>query len=110
MLTDHATDNEPDQELFSENAVRETAAASLLVISRLAISEYCTRRGHDPALLVCMQGEAVDAWAAAWGCETAGVESAISNIHAKMCDSPDIFDVVQSSMRFAVLGASGTRH
>ena len=110
MSTDPATDTEPDQELSSANAVRETAAASLLVIGRLAISEYCARRGHDPALLVRMQGEAVGAWAAAWGCEPTAVAAAISNIHAKMCGSPDIFDAIQLAVRSAVLGASDTNH
>ena len=76
----------------------------------MAISEYCVRRGYDPTLLVRMQGEAVGAWSAVWGCEPTAVDAAVSNIHAKMCESPDIFDAVQLAVRSAVLGASDTSH
>lgn len=63
--------------------VRETAAASLLVIGRLALAEYCERRGHDADLLERMLTEAVGAWADAWGCDPAAVEGVKNNFHAQ---------------------------
>jgi len=72
--------------------VRETAAASLLVIGRMALVEYCERRGHDAVLLDRMLTEAVGAWADAWGCDPAAVEGVKNNFHAQSLSTakPDV--------------------
>jgi len=63
--------------------VREAAAASLLVIGRLALVEYCERRGHDADLLERMLTEAVGTWAHAWGCDPKAVEFLQENFRAQ---------------------------
>lgn len=62
--------------------VRETAAAALLVVGRLAIAEWFANRGQDPDIMIRMHGEAVAAWADAWGCDASAVEAARNNFHA----------------------------
>lgn len=96
---------------FGSFGVRETAAASLLVIGRLAIAEYFTRRGQDPAIMSEMHGEAVAAWSAAWGCDNAQIESVVSNIHASMCDAPvDSAVLLRAALMSSVVGPSDTSH
>lgn len=77
----HATIEQPQQ--TDTATVRETAAASLLVIGRLALVEYCERRGRDPVLLHSMLTEAVGAWADAWGCDPHAVEVAQNHFYAQ---------------------------
>mgnify|MGYP003514751401 FL=1 len=90
--------------------VRETAAASLLVIGRLALAEFCVRRGYAPALLARMHDEAVSAWVDAWGCDCVLVEEAVSNMHANVCGTPDSSDAVRYTMLTSTCVESTTNH
>jgi len=63
-------------------SIREEAAASLLLVGRLALAEYCARRGQDSALLERMHAEAVGAWLNSGGSKPITVDDAQSNICA----------------------------
>lgn len=80
---------------FGPHPVRETAAGSLLVIGRLAIAEFCKKRGQDSALLEQLHGEVVASWVATWGCDPMVVEEVVSNIYASLCDGYVSFDTTQ---------------
>lgn len=106
-----ATQQETDLIFGSDISVHETSAASLLVIGRLAIAEYFTRRGQDPTLMNQMHGEAVSAWSAAWGCDNEQVERAISNIHASMCNAPaEPAAFTRVTVLGPIVGSSDTSH